>query len=77
MRRGGVRAAIAAMQTAATPSILIVDVSGEEQPLELLSELAQVVEPDVCVLVLGEVDSVDFYRKITRGLGATTICQSR
>ena len=70
VRRGGIRAAIGAMKTAATPSILIIDVSGDDQPLEGLSELANVVEPDVCVLVLGEVDSVEVYRKITRGLGA-------
>src|SRR5580658_1226537 len=29
-----------------------------------------VVEPDVCVLVVGEVEHADFYREITRGLGA-------
>jgi pilus assembly protein CpaE len=70
VRRGGVRAAIAAMRTTATPSILIVDIAGEERPLELLSELASVVEPDACVLVIGDVDSAEFYREITRGLGA-------
>jgi pilus assembly protein CpaE len=70
VRRGGIRAAIVAMQTTASPSILIVDVSGEDQPFEALAELANVVEPDVCVLVIGEVDSVELYRKITRGLGA-------
>ncbi len=37
----------------------------------MLSELAQhVVEPDVCVLVVGEVEHADFYREITRGLGS-------
>src|SRR5437763_15439920 len=40
VRRGGVRAAIAAMQTATTPSILIIDVSGEDEPFRALSELA-------------------------------------
>ncbi|GAC1340315.1 MAG: AAA family ATPase [Acetobacteraceae bacterium] len=71
VRRGGVRAALAAMQTAASPSVLIVDVSREDQPLKLLTELAHVVEPDVSVLVVGDIDSVDFYRTITRGLGAS------
>jgi pilus assembly protein CpaE len=70
VRRGGIRAAIATMQKAATPSVLVVDVSGEDQPLSALAQLANVVEPDVCVLVIGEVDSVDFYREITRSLGA-------
>jgi pilus assembly protein CpaE len=70
VRRGGVRAAIVAMQKEPTPRVLVVDVSGEEQPLTALADLAHVVEPDVCVLVIGEFDGVDFYREITRGLGA-------
>jgi pilus assembly protein CpaE len=70
VRRGGVRAAIAAMQKEATPKVLVVDVSGEDQPLSALGDLAHVVEPDVCVLVIGELDGLEFYREITRGLGA-------
>lgn len=71
LRRGGVRVAIAAMQKQATPRVLIVDVSGEEQPLTALGELSNVVEPDVCVLVIGDVTQVGFYREVTRGLGVT------
>ena len=71
IRRGGVRAATAAMQKQATPRILIVDVSGESQPLSALGDLSTVVEPDVRVLVIGELDSLDFYREVTRGLGAS------
>jgi len=71
MRRGGIRAACLAMQKTTTPRILVVDVSGEEQPLQALADLATVVEPDVCVLVIGELDSLEFYRAITRGLGAS------
>jgi len=70
VRRGGVRAAIAAMQKMATPRAMVVDVSGEEQPLSALADLADVVEPDVCVLVIGESTSLDFYREVTRNLGA-------
>lgn len=71
LRRGGIRAAIAAMQKQATPKVLIVDVSGEEQPLSALTELSNVVEPDVSVLVIGDVENLDFYREVTRTLGAT------
>lgn len=70
VRRGGIGAAIASMRKAATPSVLVVDISDEDQPMTALTKLAEVVEPDVCVLVIGEVDSVDFYREVTRGLGA-------
>lgn len=71
LRRGGIRAAIATMQKQATPKVLIVDVSGEDQPLSSLAELSNVVEPDVCVLVIGDIEHVDFYREVTRTLGAT------
>ena len=70
IKRGGIRAAIAAMERTATPRILIVDVAGEDQPLNALSALSEVVEPDVQVLVIGEVRDADFYREITRGMGA-------
>jgi pilus assembly protein CpaE len=70
IRRGGVRTAIAAMQKQATPRVLVVDVSGEDQPLTALGDLSHVVEPDVCVLVVGETNNSDFYREVTRGLGA-------
>jgi pilus assembly protein CpaE len=71
LRRGGVRLAITTMQKSATPRLLLIDVSGEEEPLRALGELSQVVEPDVRVLVVGDRDSLEFYREITRGLGAT------
>jgi pilus assembly protein CpaE len=58
------------MQKMATPKVLVVDVSGEDQPLSALGDLAHVVEPDVCVLVIGETNNVDFYREVTRGMGA-------
>ena len=44
----------------ATPQVLVVDVSGEEQPLTALGELSHVVEPDVCVLVIGEIEQRRF-----------------
>ncbi len=69
VRRGGIRQAIAALQKMATPRILLVDVSGEDQPLTALSDLSEVVEPDVRVLVVGDRQDVNFYRQLTRGLG--------
>lgn len=68
--RGGIRAAVAAMQKQPTPRNLIVDISGVDEPLSALRELSQVVEPDVKVLVVGEFTDVDFYREVTRGMGA-------
>lgn len=70
VRRGGIHAAIACMQKTTTPSVLIVDISDDDQPLSALAQLADVVEPDVCVLVIGSVDSVDFFHEVTANLGA-------
>ena len=69
-RRGGIRAAIAALQKASTPRVLIVDLGGENEPLSALEDLSNVVEPHVCVLVVGDPTSLDFYREVTRGVGA-------
>jgi pilus assembly protein CpaE len=69
IRRGTIRTAMAALQKMPTPHTLIVDVSGEDQPLSALSDLSDVVEPDVRVLVIGDRDDLNFYRQVTRGLG--------
>jgi pilus assembly protein CpaE len=69
IRRGNVRAAMAALQKMPSPHMLIVDLSGEQQPLSALGELSEVVEPDVRVLVVGDRDDLNFYRQVTRGLG--------
>ncbi|MEO3474222.1 cellulose synthase operon protein YhjQ/BcsQ [Roseomonas sp. CAU 1739] len=69
VRRGDVIAAIRSLKRSATPQALIVDVTGVEQPLTALEELALVVEPDVRVLVVGERQDAAFYRQLTRGLG--------
>jgi pilus assembly protein CpaE len=69
IRRGTVRVAMAALHKMPTPHTLIVDVSGEDQPLSALSELSDVVEPDVRVLVIGDREDLNFYRQLTRGLG--------
>ena len=39
LRRGNVRTAVAAMQKSTTPKVLVVDVSGEDQPLSALGDL--------------------------------------
>lgn len=69
-RRGGIRAAITTLQKISTPRVLIVDIGGEDSPLAALEELSDVVEPHVCVLVVGDLTSLDFYREVTRGIGA-------
>lgn len=69
VKRGDIRFAIKALARGATPIVLVVDVSGIEQPFNALEELAQVVEPDVRVLVIGDREDAAFYRQLTRGMG--------
>jgi pilus assembly protein CpaE len=68
-RRGGIGAAIAVLQRMPSPQVLIVDISGEDQPLAMLGNLSLCVEPDTCVLVVGEIDDLGLYRELTRGMG--------
>ena len=70
-RHAGIRAAIATLASMATPLTLIVDLSGEENPLVALGELRQVVEPNVRILVVGDRKDIDFYRQVTHDLGAS------
>ena len=71
IRRGNVRTALATLSHTATPRALVIDITGEQQPLGLLSDLSQVLEPDVQVMIVGDREDVAFYRQVTRTLGAT------
>ena len=70
IRRGGVKAAINTLRKSPTPRVLIVDVAGVDQPLSALHDLSLVSEPDFRVQLIGELSTQDFYREVTRGLGA-------
>lgn len=70
IRRGSVRTVITAMMRMPTPEILIVDISGQDRPLQILSELCDVIEPMTRLMVIGDTDDVDLYRRIIRNIGA-------
>jgi pilus assembly protein CpaE len=36
-----------------------------------MTELAEIVEPDLTVLAIGDIKDINFYREVTRGLGVT------
>lgn len=59
---------LAAMQT---PQTILVDISGEEQPLNAMHQLEAVVDPGSRVLIIGEERSVGFYRSLVRTLGVS------
>ena len=70
VRQGGIRAAMKAFEREESPRILLVDVSSAADPVADLDGLASVCAPDTKVLVIGERNDIDFYREITRHLGA-------
>lgn len=63
------RACLTILAAMTTPEIILVDLSGEDQPINAIMELADVVEPGTIVLAIGELQNVNFYRTITKGMG--------
>ena len=69
LKRASIDEAIATLRKMPTPRTMIIDISGQEQPLSALDRLSEVVEPDVRVLLIGDRDDASFYRQVTRGMG--------
>jgi pilus assembly protein CpaE len=69
-RLGTVEQAASGVRRLGIPvSAILVDVSGELDPLGALEKLALFVEPGVRVFVIGDIENIDFYRQVTRSLG--------
>lgn len=69
VRRADLAATKRALQQETPPQALILDVSDEVNPLIVLEDLSQFVEPGVRVLAIGSEQGVEFYREVTRTLG--------
>ncbi len=69
VRRGGLDEAGRVLRRSRSPHVLVIDISGNAQPLAALAELSQLVEPDVRVLAIGDTPDVSLYRSLTHGLG--------
>lgn len=52
-----------------TPEIVLIDLSGEDQPINAVMALAEAVEPGTIVLTIGDRPGLNFYRTITKELG--------
>ncbi len=59
---GDVRTATAAMAQGPSPRILIVDISKVDDPSARITELAEVCEPGVAVIVVGADNDIRLYR---------------
>lgn len=62
--RAGIEAAITELARQASPRLLVVDISGTENPIARVGELAQLCEPSTGVVVIGDVNDVVLYRAL-------------
>ncbi|MDE1896838.1 MAG: hypothetical protein KGH91_07165 [Rhodospirillales bacterium] len=63
------RQALAILAEMPTPEVVLVDLSGEEQPINALMDLSDTVDAGTVVLAIGEVQNVNFYRLVVKSLG--------
>lgn len=68
--RGNVRDAIEHLGTTRSPRLLLVDLSGRQLPLSDINELAEVCEPGVRVIAVGDRNDVGLFRELL-GQGIT------
>jgi pilus assembly protein CpaE len=63
--RGGIIKAIEYLSAQRSPNLLIVDISGIDLPLSQMHNLADVCEPGVTVIAIGDRNDVGLYRDLT------------
>ncbi|MDR3505400.1 MAG: pilus assembly protein CpaE [Acidocella sp.] len=63
------RASLEILAAMTTPEVVLVDLSGEDQPVNAVMELAEVVHEGTVVLVIGAPQTISFYRTVTKGMG--------
>ena len=61
---GGIETAINDLAHKASPRLLVVDISGTEDPVARVDELAHVCEPSTGVIVIGNTNDVALYRSL-------------
>jgi len=64
VQRGGVDAAIEELGRRGSPQLLVVDVSGIDDPIMMIGRLAEVCDPRTEVVVVGERNDIVLYREL-------------
>ncbi len=62
--KGGLRNAVQSLSVAASPQILLVDLSESGDPISDINSLAEVCEPGTVVIAVGQVNDVRLYRDL-------------
>ncbi|MBB5372783.1 AAA family ATPase [Acidocella aromatica] len=63
------KASLEILAAMTTPEVVLVDLSGEGQPMNAVMELAEVVHEGTVVLAIGKPQNISFYRTVTKGMG--------
>jgi pilus assembly protein CpaE len=66
VHRGNIGRVVSHLQSVRSPTALLVDVSGSELPVTEIHKLAEVCEPGVSVVVVGDRNDVGLYRNLIR-----------
>lgn len=66
VRRGGLAGAIRYVGAERSPESIIVDISGAEMPASQIHDLAELCEPGVLVIAVGDRNDVALYRDLVR-----------
>src|SRR6516162_2565423 len=66
IRRGGLAGAIRYLGAERSPESIIVDISGAEMPASQIHELADLCEPGVVVIAIGDRNDVGLYRDLVQ-----------
>src|SRR5439155_22121663 len=64
IKRGGLAGAIRYLGAERSPESIIVDISGAEMPASQIHDLAQLCEPGVVVIAIGDRNDVALYRDL-------------
>jgi pilus assembly protein CpaE len=64
VQKGGLRAAVQNLSVAASPNVLLVDLSETSDPLAEINGLAEVCEPGTVVIATGTINDVRLYRDL-------------
>lgn len=66
IKRGGISRAIQYLAAERSPETIIVDISGVEMPVSRVHDLAELCEPGVTVIAIGDRNEVGLYRDLIR-----------
>ncbi len=63
-QKSDMRSAIQSLSVAASPNILLIDLSGSDEPMDDVNALAEVCEPGTMVIAMGKLNDVHLYRDL-------------